>query len=401
MNVLQMLTRFVKTVTPNMHSQRRQALEVCVKSAVHQNKLTITRLGRGIHGKAYEKHKIKRADRLCSNGHLYRELPLIYGALVKLVSTSLPRPVILIDWSDLDASRRHFLLRASLAFDGRSITLYEQVHPLCGKEKPAVHLAFLKHLKAMLPEQCKPIIVTDAGFRVPWFRQVLSLNWDYVGRIRNRTLYTLDSGDNWLPCKGLYTQAGSKPQCLKNVMFTRGNPLMANWVLMKTPAKGRKLLNRFGQSRLDKPSRDAAAASREPWLLATSLPAGSAAQAQAVANCYASRMQIEEGFRDQKSTRFGLGMSLHESRCHQRLAVLVLIGTLALFVMSFIGVAAEQAGLTKRFQANTIKHRRVLSYCYIAARLIHQNELRITLKHWLSGILYFRQKTAEYGLCWS
>ncbi|WP_019677966.1 IS4 family transposase [Arsukibacterium perlucidum] len=401
MNVLQMLTRFVKAVTPNMHSQRRQALEACVKSAVHQNKLTITQLGRGIHGKAFEKHKIKRADRLCSNGHLYRELPLIYGALVKLVASSLPRPVILVDWSDLDARRRHFLLRASLAFDGRSITLYEQVHPLCRKEKPAIHLAFLQHLKAMLPEQCKPIIVTDAGFRVPWFRQVLSLGWDYVGRIRNRTLYTLDSGDNWLPCKGLYAQAGSKPQCLKHVMFTRGNPLTANWVLIKAPAKNRKLLNRFGQSRLDKPSRDAAAASREPWLLGTSLPTDSAAQAQAVVNCYASRMQIEEGFRDQKSNRFGLGMSLHESRCHERLAVLVLIGTLALFAMNFIGVAAEQAGLAKRFQANTIKHRRVLSYCYIAARLIHQSELRITLKHWLSGVLYFKRKTAEYGLCWS
>ena len=60
MNVLQMLTRFVKAVTPNMHSQRRQALEACVKSAIHQNKLTITQLGRGIHGKAFEKHKIKR-----------------------------------------------------------------------------------------------------------------------------------------------------------------------------------------------------------------------------------------------------------------------------------------------------------------------------------------------------
>ena len=381
MNVLQMLTRFVKVVTPNMHSQRRQALEACVKSAVHQNKLTITQLGRGIRGKAFEKHKIKRADRLCSNGHLYRELPLIYGALVKLVASSLPRPVILVDWSDLDARRRHFLLRASLAFDGRSITLYEQVHPLCRKEKPAVHLAFLEHLKAMLPEQCKPIIVTDAGFRVPWFRQVLSLGWDYVGRIRNRTLYTLDNGESWLPCKGLYAQAGSKPQCLKHVMFTRGNPLTANWVLLKTPAKNRKLLNRFGQSRLDKPSRDAAAASREPWLLGTSLPTDSAAQAQAVVNCYASRMQIEEGFRDQKSNRFGLGMSLHESRCHERLAVLVLIGTLALFAMHFIGVAAEQAGLAKRFQANTIRHRRVLSYCYIAARLIHQKALRITLKN--------------------
>lgn len=401
MNVLQMLTRFVKAVTPNMHSQRRQALEACVKSAIHQNKLTITQLGRGIRGKAFEKHKIKRADRLCSNGHLYRELPLIYGALVRLVASSLPRPVILVDWSDLDASRRHFLLRASLAFDGRAITLYEQVHPLCRKEKPAVHLAFLQHLKAMLPEQCKPIIVSDAGFQVPWFRQVLSMGWDYIGRIRNRTLYTLDNGESWLPCKGLYAKAKAKPQCFEQVTFTRANPLIANWVLLKTSAKGRKLLNRFGQSRRDSPSKDAAKAAREPWLLATSLPINNASQVQAVVNGYTSRMQIEESFRDQKSTRFGLGMALHESRCHERLAVLVLIGTLALFAMLFIGVAAEQAGLAKRFQANTIRHRKVLSYCYIAARLIHQRELRITLKHWLSGVLYFRQKTAEYGLCWS
>ncbi len=401
MNALQILTRFIKLVTPNMHSQRRKALGSCVKSAMYQSKLTVTQLGRGISSKAYEKHRIKRADRLCSNKHLYGELPMIYAELVKLVVASQPRPIILVDWSDLDACRRHFLLRASLAFEGRSITLYEQVHPLCHKEKSTVHLRFLKQLKSMLPVGCKPIIVTDAGFRVPWFRHVLSLNWDYVGRIRNRTLYTLDNGNNWMSCKEIYAQAQSKPQWWQNIMFTKTNPLVANWVLIKIPPKNRKLLNRFGQSRRDKPSRDAAAASREPWLLATSLPTDSDVQAQAIVKCYASRMQIEEGFRDQKSARFGLGMSLHESRSPQRLAVLALIGTLALFLMNFIGVAAEFAGLAKHFQANTIKHRRVLSYCYMAARLIHQSELRITIKHWLSAILYFKKTTQEYALCWN
>lgn len=42
MNVLQMLTRFVKTATPNMHSQHCQALEVCVKkghASVHQGQV--------------------------------------------------------------------------------------------------------------------------------------------------------------------------------------------------------------------------------------------------------------------------------------------------------------------------------------------------------------------------
>jgi len=42
-------------------------------------------------------------------------------------------------------------------------------------------------LKMMLPKSCKPIIVTDAGFRIPWFQLVESLGWDFIGRVRNRT----------------------------------------------------------------------------------------------------------------------------------------------------------------------------------------------------------------------
>lgn len=400
MNVSQMLTRFIKAVTPNMHSLRRQALEACVKSATHQNRLTITQLGRGIRAKAFEKHRIKRADRLCSNSNLYRELPFIYGALVKLVASALPRPVILVDWSDLDANRRHFLLRASLAFDGRSITLYEQVHPLNMRDKPSTHQAFLHHLRAMLPPTSKPIIVSDAGFQVPWFRLVQNLGWDYVGRIRNRSLYTPDNGKSWLPCKSIHHMATTKPKWFERVIYTMKNPLETNWVLFKAPAKGRKQLNRFGQVRRDSPSKDAARAAREPWLLATSLPTNCSVQAKAVVSCYASRMQIEEGFRDQKSTRFGLGMSLQGTRSHERLSILVLIGTLALFILNFIGLTAEKMGLAKRFQANTIKDRKVLSYVYLGVRFIHQREIKLTLKHWLIGINYFRQKTAEDVLCW-
>lgn len=400
MNVPQMLTRFIKAVTPNMHSLRRQALEACVKSATHQNRLTITQLGRGIRTKAFEKHRIKRADRLCSNSNLYRELPFIYGALVKLVASSLLRPVILVDWSDLDANRRHFLLRASLAFDGRSITLYEQVHCLIKRDKPSTQQAFLEQLRAMLPTTCKPIIVSDAGFQVPWFRKVQALGWDYVGRIRNRSLYTPDNGKSWIPCKSIHDMATTKPKWFEGIVYTRDNPLETNWVLFKASAKGRKKLNRFGQLRRDSPSKDAARAGREPWLLATSLPTSCSAQAKAVVSCYASRMQIEEGFRDQKSNRFGLGMSLHGTSKKERLSILVLIGTLTLFILNFIGLAAERAGFAKHFQANTIRHRKVLSYCYLAVRVITQSELRLNLKHWLIGINYFRHKTAEYVLCW-
>ncbi len=43
-------------------------------------------------------------------------------------------PNILVDWSDIDERKEHFLLRASLATQGRSLTLYEEVHPLSRKE---------------------------------------------------------------------------------------------------------------------------------------------------------------------------------------------------------------------------------------------------------------------------
>lgn len=46
----------------------------------------------------------------------------------------------------------------------------------------------MKKLKAMLAPTCKPIVVTDGGFKVPWFKLIMKLGWDYVGRIRGRTM---------------------------------------------------------------------------------------------------------------------------------------------------------------------------------------------------------------------
>jgi hypothetical protein len=54
------------------------------------------------------------------------------------------------------------------------------------KSKPKVHEQFLKALQKRLPPRCRPLLVTDAGFRTPGFKQVEALGWDWVGRIRKR-----------------------------------------------------------------------------------------------------------------------------------------------------------------------------------------------------------------------
>ena len=43
---------------------------------------------------------------------------------------------------------------------------------------------FLAHLRAVLPVGCAPILITDAGFRGPWFREVERYGWDWIGRVR-------------------------------------------------------------------------------------------------------------------------------------------------------------------------------------------------------------------------
>lgn len=187
-----------------------------------------------------EKHKIKRVDRLCSNIYLHRDIEFIYTRMTYLLVGTMQQPIIHIDWSDLDDRKQHFLIRASLAAQGRSLTLYEEIHPLNKKEKPRTHLLFLTKLKAMLPNGCKPIIVTDAGFRIPWFKQVLSLDWDYVGRFRNRTHCRKSPVLQWYPVKKLYAQASSAAKNLGVYLLGEQTSFSSRLVIFKRDPKGRK-----------------------------------------------------------------------------------------------------------------------------------------------------------------
>lgn len=382
MQAQQVLHKLLMNTCPTMHKTRRDSLRVNVMAALSGTRLTVTDLGRSIQSPASQKHCIKRADRLLSNPHLHQESRLVYAELSGLFIGALTRPVVIIDWSDLDDCKRHFLLRASLAVDGRSVTLYEEVHTLKSKEKPKTHLGFMKTLKSMLPDTCRPIIVSDAGFRVPWFRLVESFGWDWIGRVRNRTFVQWQADEvedkaSWFPCKTLYTRATQRPQRLRAARLARSNPIDCQLIVYKASAKGRVHKNRLGQKAMNSYSRKHAAAGKEPWLLATSLPVTSTLAKRVVA-CYSQRMQIEESFRDVKSTRFGLSLELHLTWQVERLQSLLLIAHLALLVAWLLGKATELTGQHWQYQANTIKKRRVLSTIFIGLKIIDDRRVTIT-----------------------
>ena len=382
-----------------MHAARRNALHVNVLSAIESRRLTVTGLGRGIDSEAREKHCIKRADRLIGNPHLFAEYRDVYLCFARLVVANAQRPVILIDWSDLDPYKRHYLLRASVAVDGRALTLYEEVHGLKSKEKPATHRAFIGRLKRLLPERSRPIVVTDAGFRTPWFRLIDTQGWDWVGRVRNRHMVRTHEDEAWFRSNELYETATATPKYLGNLQLTRKNPLSCNFVLYKGKPKGRSKMTCGGERARSYHSEQCSQREREPWLLVTSLPVTSKL-AKKVVQLYSARMQIEEGFRDVKSIRFGFGFELNHSRSAERLQNLLLVAMVATFVLWLLGMVARQSGQHYQYQANTVKTRPVLSLNTIGLRVANDRRFQFSASLLLTAAERLHEIVASHGEAW-
>lgn len=351
MNAHAMLTKILALVSFNMHKARQKALIACVQSLVAGNVATVTSMGRGIRSKAFEKHRIKRADRLLSNHHLLSEVPSLYMAVSHLFCHA-KHPVITVDWSDLDDHKGRFLLRAAMAVKGRPVTLYQEVHCIKTKEKPTTHKQFLTRLSSILPSGCQPIIVTDAGFKSPWFRQVLKLGWHVVGRVRKPHFYSLDQGKQWQCISKLHQQASVRPKRFDQARIARYKPFECTLVLVKQKNQGRHATNPDGSRKQTGVSKKHAKSGNEPWLLATSLPTHHKLAKQVVA-IYRQRMQIEESFRDMKSTQFGLGLEHNNSVKLSRLTLLLLLSTLASLAAILLGMVVLVSNKYRRFQANT------------------------------------------------
>jgi hypothetical protein len=359
-----------------MHAKRRGALEKMVVSAATGGILTVTGLGRTMRSAAKEKHCIKCSDRLLSNSHLQSQRLEVYRSISSKILESVRSPVIIIDWSDLNKRHGLYLLRASVAVDSRALTLYEEVHDISTKEKPRTHRLFLANLKAILPTDVSAIVVTDAGFRGPWFREIEKLGWDWVGRVRNKTLVQMEDETGWKPCKSLYEDATRRPKSLGNATLTRSNPLECKLVVYKGKAKGRLKTNLANCRAQAISSKKHSAREREPWLLATSLKLSSH-HARRVVKLYATRMQIEEAFRDLKSARCGSSFEYSNTRIRARLEILLLIGSLANLLLWLLGRAIQLSKQHRQYQANSVTTKNILSPIFLGRRIAQDKRVKI------------------------
>jgi hypothetical protein len=177
----------------------------------------------------------------------------------------------------------------------------------------------------------------------------------------------------WVHCKSLYLKAKTQPKALGAFALAKSNPVHCFLYLVCSKKRGRVNKTTRGSRSKANRSLKAAAREREPWLLASSLP-NSGAMAKKVVRFYRQRMQIEESFRDMKNGRSGF--SLRDSRTNslKRLAILMLINTLAQFAVWLIGRAGQTRLLHHALQANTVRERSVLSTFFVGCQLVHHKQ---------------------------
>ncbi len=360
MHVSELLHKLFKPTLQNIDKRLQKTIVDCSISLSKCKQLSITAIGRNLDSKTSVKHNLKRVDRLFGNANIQLFTHEYYRAMAHKVIQRNTSPAISIDWPGLTPCGEFHFLRASVPVGGRAITLYEA----CFKESEYMngktHLSFLKTLQSILPENCTPIIVTDAGFRCPWFNQILAMNWHFIGRVRHTTQYKDVVGEKWLPVKSLYSKAKNKPEYLFSTRLAKANPVFGSFYLYKSKSKNRKRKNLRGLKIQCSVSLKHAKRGREPWLLFSSLPIHSYS-AFIIKNLYSQRMQIEESFRDLKSTLNGLGFRHCRSYQKGRLNVALLLGAITFFMLWITGVVAKKKQIHRRYQANSIKHRNVLS----------------------------------------
>ena len=371
MKVIEIIQNEVSLAHPEMHKTRLNTLFTFVHAGLKDQRLSVTYLGRGLKelSKTDKKHDIKRADRLCGNTFLHSERIDFYKYMSDSLIANEPHPLLIVDWSPINGNEIFQLLRVSIPMGGRALTIYEKVYEESELNTRAAHQELLNAIRYCLPEGCRPIILADAIFKTPWFKAIENMGWYWVCRVRGNVQLSID-GENWQRSSEWSASACNKATTLGEIYFSKTTKHPCIATLYKSKPKGRikkKLRGGKSQCGTDKYQEKKA---KEPWFLISCLPQKWDKNPKKVMKLYATRMQIEEAFRDTKNAKLGVSLEFANSRSPERFDILLLIAALILYILWCIGFAAEQLSLHHSLQANTVKNRRVLSHIYLGREVV-------------------------------
>jgi len=368
----------------NIHQKRLTVLGEVLETVLDSKQLSVTTVGRKMKNTNQSRSNIRKVDRLYSNAHLYHEREIIYRTMATWIINS-PRPFIVVDGSKLPNSQC-YTLRASVIAKGRALTVYECTFTQAEYGSLKLYKRFLAGLGRVLPKDTVPILITDAEFRTPWFKEVYALGWDFIGRVRGNAQCAMGDED-FIPCKDIFLTARQKPRCLGQGSLTASHDCDGYFYLYHRPKVGRHATKHC----LKLNNKHHAETANEPWLLFSSLEVN---LAQHIIKAYEYRMTIEENFRDTKSTRYGLALEMTFSKSHKRYAIMLLLAMLASVIAYLVGTLAELKQWHYQFQATSTKNKRVLSRFFLGAEVLYK-QLHFSLAEFLNALHFLQEEVYE------
>ncbi len=116
----------------------------------------------------------------------------------------------------------------------------EVLHELLIHTSGEMHRAVSASAPGCAAGRMPAILVTDAGFKTPWFQAVEALGWYWVSRVRDRRYVKLGSESDWISVSSLHPQASATPRVLSEVQLARSQAHVYQLVIYKGKAKGRR-----------------------------------------------------------------------------------------------------------------------------------------------------------------
>jgi hypothetical protein len=314
-----------------LHAKRVLSLAFAALGVIHAARLSVHAIGHALAQArgTQDKHGVKQVDRLLSNTGL--DVWELFALWVPFVLGQRTQAVASMDWTDFDADDQTTLVVSLVTNHGRSTPLVwmtVQKSVLQGMRNE-VEDAVLGRLREVVPRSVKVTVLADRGFADQNLYALLNqLGFDYVVRFRKGIAVTSAEGErrkaaDWVP------EAG-RARKLPHARVTADLAQVGAVVCVKK--KGMK----------------------EPWCLATSHADLSAAQ---IIRLYSRRFTIEEGFRDAKDWRFGMGLSSFRIADPERRDRILLLGAIACALLTLLGAAGETLGMERSLKANTVKRR--------------------------------------------
>jgi len=365
-----LLQDYLEDACPDIHITRLKAvLDVAVGLQKSQN-LSLTQIGRYLDSEIDIKHRVKKVDRLEGNAHLYDELDTLYVGLSEyvfsLISQDKTVPIV-VDLCFVKDDGALQMLSAEVASKGRTIPIYRQVFESGGLTERAE--PFFDALAQCLPGDREVVVIMDAGFYESWFKAIELHGWHWLCRIRKGKTLKFSSENDWTTIEDFMPLIKEKAANYNDVLLTQRHQHPCRIVTQGKESKSAK-------SSAKKPkanSRYYSKGAKEPWILATNLPAEY--KAAQVIKLYRKRMQIEESFRDMRSHQFGLCGRYIRTTNVKRWGVKMLLAAIVQIICWIVGVIGHSQGMQRIFQANTVKDRKVFSYFTLGRFIIEFNKL--------------------------